>query len=664
MVVATKRTGELPCAADNDWTQEGVVSTSSDADRPRSDELDRLVATAKRFSASLDHETVLAAIVEDATTLLDATSGDMLFWERERGTLRVVAVWGLPADLIGYELRFGEGVSSAAIVEGRTLQVDDYATYPNRARALDRYRFGSVLCAPLLFRGDAIGAINVHTSDTGRRFRPDDADLLQAFAGLAAIAIDHARRFENEVRLGRELARTNADLVRSLTLQRRLSEQVLAGGGPASIAGELAHVLDRPVVIEDHLARPVAGASPDGGDGWLRLLSVGAARTGRRSRRGGGARTDRNGGSAPPVDRAGSKAGDGVPAQVPVLVGDELVGRLTLGPHDEPGPLDRALADIAATGVALEFAKIRAALDVEHRIRGDVVSDLLTGAYTSEEAIAGRAARLGYVLADLRDVLVVGLERDAGAVASQSDAAAVQLERRIVERIGDVLADAAPGSAVAAMGHQFVVLAAERQHADLVSSEALAAALRRAVGAILPDGGVSVAVDGPCHGPAELAAAYRLARESLELMTRLGRRDLVVDGRALGPYRMLLKATDPDELRAFAIRTLGPLLELDRRTGSDLVETLRAYLEEGASRRRAAARLFVHVNTVVYRLERIERALGRSLADPELVFELTLALRIGALTDEGVDRDGAIDRRRPASPGHPRSRRSPATRDR
>ena len=144
-----------------------------------------------------DLPTVLAAIVEDATTLLGATSGDMLFWERERDTLRVVAVAGLPGDLLGYELAMGEGLSSEAIREGRTVQVDDYATYPNRARALERYRFGSVLCAPLLFRGEAIGALNVHTSDTGHRFAPGDADLLQAFAGLAAIGAASARIFSS-----------------------------------------------------------------------------------------------------------------------------------------------------------------------------------------------------------------------------------------------------------------------------------------------------------------------------------------------------------------------------------------------------------------------------------------------------------------------------------
>ena len=579
-----------------------LVAVLGDRDRKRAEELTRLVATAKRVSASLDLATVLSTIVEDATTLLGATGGDMLFWERDRGTLRVVAVSGVPDDMLGFELAIGEGLSSEAIQTGRTLQVEDYATYPNRAQELDRYRFGSVLCAPLLFRGEAIGAINVHTSRADRQFAPGDADLLQAFAGLAAIAVDHARRFENEVRLGRELARTNEDLVRSVSLQRRLTEQVLSGGGPAAVATELAAVLDRSVVIEDHLGRPIAGASPDAGDGWQALI---------------GTSTER----APTAESRVS---------VPVRVGPELVGRLTLG-HGAPNPVDRALVDIASTAVALEFAKIRAALDVEQRVRGDVIHDLLTGAFASPDEIAARAARLGYVLGDLRDLFVLDID-DA---AAESGAAAVEREWRVVDRLGDLVSAEAPGSAVAALGHAFVVLATPRRSGRLTEPRALADRLRAAVDEVVPDANVSVAIGDPCHAPADFAESYRLAREGLDVMARLGRRGLVIGARELGPYAVLLRATEPDALRAFATRVLQPLLTPDGRPAGDLLDTLRVYLDEGSVRRRAASRLFVHVNTIVYRLDRIERALGRELADPRDAFELTLALRILDLTDTG-----------------------------
>ena len=87
--------------------------------------------------------------------------------------------------------------------------------------------------------------------------------------------------------------------------------------------------------------------------------------------------------------------------------------------------------------------------------------------------------------------------------------------------------------------------------------------------------------------------------------------------------------------RAFARSTLGPLLEHDRERGSELIRTLRVYLDEDRRQRRTAARLFIHPNTVAYRVDRIESLLGRSLADPSTVFEVTLALRTRDVVDGG-----------------------------
>jgi GAF domain-containing protein len=301
----------------------------AETDRRRSEQVERLLATASRVTESLDLETVLAAIVDDARTLLGADSGDMLLWERDRHKLRVVAVSGRWPEMQGFELDFGEGISTQAILAQRTLWVDDYATYPHRARALDKYHFGSVICAPLIFRGEAIGALNLHATHGGHTFGREDGEILGAFAGHAAIAIDHARRYENEVHLGRVLAETNRELTRSLAVQQKLAEQVLLDAGPAGIAEVLAAHLGRKIVIQDNIRRVIAGASPGGGDDWRDLV-----------------------GATP----------DPEPFAVAVRVGREVAGHLLLSAEQDLGPIDRALVDVAVTGVALEFAKIRASL--------------------------------------------------------------------------------------------------------------------------------------------------------------------------------------------------------------------------------------------------------------------------------------------------------------
>ena len=564
------------------------------------DQLDQLLVTARRVAESLDLDTVLTSIVDDATTLLGADSGDILLWDRERDVLRVVAVSNFPPDMLGFEMPFGEGLSSEAILDRQAIEVEDYATYEHRVRALDRYVFGSVLCAPLLFRGAAIGAINVHARGRRHHFPAGSADLLAAFAGHAAIAIDHARRYENEVNLGRDLAETNRDLTRLLTVQQRLAEHVLLDGGPTGIATLLAEDLGRDVVIQDHLHRLIAGAAPGGGDGWRRLL-VGA-----------------------PVDGRDGTARE--PFAVAVRIGREVAGHLLLSSERDLSPIDRALVDAGTTGIALAFAKVRAAIEVEERLRGEAAADLLNGTYGTEEAIAARAARLGYDLGEPRDMLVIHESSEADG-EDLSTLASHDRQRRNLDVVRERLAGRAPRSLAVLHAGSIVVLASGARPNDPDVRE-LARDLQAAVGGIAGAGPVTVAVADRCERPDDYAPAFEVARDSIELMLKLGRGGTVVGTSELGPYGLLLRASTRDDLEAFARRTLRPLIDHDIAHGGDLLHTLRAFLEEDRVQRRAAARCFVHVNTIVYRVRRIEELLGVDLGDPTAVFDITLALRI------------------------------------
>ena len=609
-VVATDDLDELSAARLDAIALDIARAALLAGERRHSDQLDQLLATARRVAESLELDTVLASIVQDATALLGADSGDMLLWDRDRDKLRVVAVSNFPPDMMGFELAFGEGVSSQAILAQRTIEVDDYRTYEHRAEALDRYDFGAVLCAPLVFRGVAIGALNVHAQAGQRGFPPGGADLLAAFAGHAAIAIDHARRFENEVRLGRVLADTNRELTRLLTVQQQLAEQVLLDAGPGGIANVLAEHLGRRVVIQDHLHRLIAGASPDGGDDWRRLVW----------------------GLQPPK-RESEPARD--PFTIAVRVGIDVVGHLLLSSDDDLGPIDRALVDVATTGVALEFAKERAAAEVEERLRGEAATDLLTGSYPSEEAIGARAARLGYDLSEPRDLMVIDV-MPPGDLGNNGPPADHDRIRRLLHQVRERLATRAPRSLAIQHAGSIVVLADAGRQIGRDPRE-LAEDLKACLESTIGVGNVTIAASDRCTRPNDYAPAFRLARDSVELMLKLGRRGAVIAANELGPYGLLLRVSTRDELESFAQRTLRPLVEHDRSHGGELLRTLRAYLDEDRVQRRVAARCFIHVNTVVYRVRRIEELLKVDLGDPRTVFDVTLALRIlDLLGDEPV----------------------------
>ncbi|MFC0626224.1 PucR family transcriptional regulator [Kribbella deserti] len=91
---------------------------------------------------------------------------------------------------------------------------------------------------------------------------------------------------------------------------------------------------------------------------------------------------------------------------------------------------------------------------------------------------------------------------------------------------------------------------------------------------------------------------------------------------------VLLLATVPDDVRrTYAQRVLGPVLDHDRRTKAELIATLQEFLACSGSWSRTAESLHLHVNTVRYRIERVEQLTGRDLSTLENRVDVFLALK-------------------------------------
>jgi DNA-binding PucR family transcriptional regulator len=94
-------------------------------------------------------------------------------------------------------------------------------------------------------------------------------------------------------------------------------------------------------------------------------------------------------------------------------------------------------------------------------------------------------------------------------------------------------------------------------------------------------------------------------------------------------HELLLASVPRPVLRSFRDRLLGPLAEYDTRRGAELLPTLKSFLACDGSWSVCASRMHLHVNTVRYRIGRIEALTGRDLsALPDRV-DFFLALRGG-----------------------------------
>ena len=100
-----------------------------------------------------------------------------------------------------------------------------------------------------------------------------------------------------------------------------------------------------------------------------------------------------------------------------------------------------------------------------------------------------------------------------------------------------------------------------------------------------------------------------------------------------GIYKLLLAIDDTEIIRDYVQEAIGALIEHDRGSSAPLVPVLASYLAHSGSLQQTADALFVHRNTVSYRLKRAEQILDCDLSDFSTRERLSMAIRAQRLLD-------------------------------
>ncbi|MHB1132182.1 MAG: PucR family transcriptional regulator [Chloroflexota bacterium] len=422
---------------------------------------------------------------------------------------------------------------------------------------------------------------------------------------------------------------------RGVQIYRQLAQCITAGKGLDAIVATLAEITGKTVALQDHafalrLASFAPGTAPDREE-LARLLEPGAWS-------GEWPQGQPLLSTAPPIARF-SQADAGLARYAaPIIVYDSIVGYISvLAPESELTELDHLAVGRAASVCAIEMAKEHAVVEAENRTRGEFVDALLANDPVNEEALAQRAASLGYKLDAPAVVLVFAREpqaRQGGGSAPSERGLASILREEMAARASRALLKVREHSVVVvwplpatlladegktdATGNEPGTLERVRRRAEEVRQQAI----RR-----LRDQ-VSVGVGRPGSGAAGIRKSFREAEQALAITQRLlgGNRTTGFD--ELRIYRLLFPLAGTGELHSFYEETLGKLAEYDAKHSGELVHTLEVLFANDGNLQRAADALFLHRNTLAYRLERIEDISGLSLHDPEDRLCLQLALKI------------------------------------
>ncbi|MDX3850781.1 PucR family transcriptional regulator [Streptomyces sp. AK02-01A] len=142
------------------------------------------------------------------------------------------------------------------------------------------------------------------------------------------------------------------------------------------------------------------------------------------------------------------------------------------------------------------------------------------------------------------------------------------------------------------------------------------------------DGRLTLGVSAAVHSAEGLRGALEEARHARRVAAARPGRVCAAGHHELASHVLLLPFVPDDVRRAFTARLLDPLRDYDRRHRAELISTLEAFLDCDGSWTRCAARLHLHVNTLRYRVGRIEQLTGRDLSRLEDKLDFFLALRM------------------------------------
>lgn len=409
-----------------------------------------------------------------------------------------------------------------------------------------------------------------------------------------------------------------------LNIQRRLMQMVLDGQGLEAVAKYLARHLGHTVLIEDkqfnllsvaqatnaaepfvdelvaNKGTPVAVMKKWEEDGTLKAL-----RKYKQS-----------------VTIAPEKASDPHRTIHPVVVGGEVFGFFSVLKGEATTEHERMIIENGAQAVAIELLKQKGATESEQKMKRDFFRDLLmANTAAMAETIRRRATYLGYPMNASYWVVSVEFDDQKHEDVQPEDV------NRLVGILNSLLSFRQAVVVNQGQGATILYPVKEGQPTPDKIQHLTKAIHQKAVQG-MPGWTVSIGV-GQLYGDLmSVPKSFKEAQHALKIGRSTKGNGNITFFNDLGIYRMLLQFAQSQDPNEFFCEPLQRLIEYNQQTDKELVKTIAAFLECNGNLTETSNKLFIHRNTLKYRLERIRDITQIELDDAENRLMLHLGLKM------------------------------------
>lgn len=602
--------------------------------------------------STLKLDEVLRHLVDTITRAISCHAAFIYLYDKEKERLVLASTNEQYQRAIGrIEMPLGEGITGWV---GLTLQpviLQEGAMNDPRFRyfpELEEEKFQSLMTVPIVTKDRRlIGVVTLHTVAPHEFTEQDQAFVINT-AALVAGAIENAQLYENTQR--------KLNILTTLSvLSQTISSSLYLDEMLRSLATLTMQIMEADLCVIMLLDQArgrltVRASSPNLNDRALSFQPIDVDRSALEKLRDFNSHGQLPEMSAHALERLNPLKDSFYKTllSAPLIAGTEhfgLVNCYSNKPRRYTAEDQTLLTTIAnQVALAIKNSHLVDMLAQKNLVKG-FFDDLMYSAYDSEDSLRQRANFIGCDLSKPHTVVMIEIAHtDEGDgederhlrgpnarplidPSTQTEEDRLAMHRRITGQLRRRIQDSYPGSVAYERENLLTCLICLSK--DPAGSR-LKTWLRDISRQMRSEHGVrlSIGIGNACQHISDYRRGFAEASEALQMGQTLNRDGGVTHFNDLGVYRYLYKIARMDDLRDIYQDQVARIANYDRRKGTDLLDTLEIYLECAGNLTKTSNRLFVHRNTLIQRLERLQTLCDIDLQERSNWLTLQVAIKV------------------------------------
>lgn len=312
----------------------------------------------------------------------------------------------------------------------------------------------------------------------------------------------------------------------------------------------------------------------------------------------------------------------------PISIDGVLYGTITCwNYHFEFMEVDLAIQEKAASLLSLEFLRKKVRYEIEQQYKNNFLQDLLFNQVMNIQDLVERGKTYGFQESESYLCIIV-VEKEK----SDKD-----IFTKRMNQIEALTKGGAPQIIIGTIRNSLILLVPRKKRAAQELKK-LIERFQTLIEQIVHER-LRLGYGSAYTGVRGIRKSFSEAEKAITLGAKLWNVKSIIHFSNLGVYRLISLIEDSNELESYYEESMKKLVSYDKESELNLIETLELYFVCNESLKKTADQLFIHVNTLKYRLQKIKQITGLSLQNSEDKLMLQIGLKIHQYFSVIIDKD-------------------------